>query len=501
MQLNLNNITYTYESAALPALSQVNLTFPVGWTGIIGDNGCGKTTLALIASGAVMPDSGHVLPQLVSAYCPQDTSIAPPTLEAFATDWSSDALYLRDALAIDESWLWNYDQLSGGQKKRVQIACALGQHPDVLILDEPTNDLDASTREQILHVLEQFSGIGILISHDRQLLDDLADRCVVFEGGNVTVRPGGYAKAMTQLKDERSSQVNAHEKARREERRLRSETQRRKEEASRSSARLSAKGLAKHDSDAREKLGRARVSSKDSIAGRSAATMTTRHERAQRSASESRTQKRYDGTIQLPGAALRSKFALRIDACDLRRGDLELHIPELGVSPRDHIGITGKNGAGKTTLIRHLRELALEREACSQLTCAFIPQEVDEGLRRAALVRLCSLDDGDKGRVLSLVAGLNTDPDTLRAGADISPGEMKKLLIAEQLLAEPNLLILDEPTNHLDVGSIKALQTALAEFPGAIVMVSHDAMLLDAVCPSRWSIERMGDESVLHVLG
>ena len=101
--------------------------------------------------------------------------------------------------------------------------------------------------------------------------------------------------------------------------------------------------------------------------------------------------------------------------------------------------------------------------------------------------------------MLSLVAGLNSDSDALRKGPNISPGELKKLLIAEQLLREPNLLILDEPTNHLDVGSIEALERALAAFPGAIILVTHDEQLLHAVSTVRWHIDRPGNESSLHV--
>ena len=143
---------------------------------------------------------------------------------------------------------------------------------------------------------------------------------------------------------------------------------------------------------------------------------------------------------------------------------------------------------------RQVRKLVPE-----QVEYAFIPQEVDERSRQAALERLRALDDADKGRVLSLVAGLNTDPDALREGSNISPGELKKLLIAEQLLHEPNLLILDEPTNHLDVGSIEALERALAAFPGAIILVTHDEQLLHTVSTLRWHIDRTGNESTLHV--
>ena len=111
MQLNLSNISYTYEGAASPALDRVSVTFPQGWTGIIGDNGCGKSTLARVATGLIVPDEGSAAPKLFAAYCSQDASIAPAELSDLATDWGSEALQIRDTLGIEDAWLWDYERL------------------------------------------------------------------------------------------------------------------------------------------------------------------------------------------------------------------------------------------------------------------------------------------------------------------------------------------------------------------------------------------------------
>ena len=151
--------------------------------------------------------------------------------------------------------------------------------------------------------------------------------------------------------------------------------------------------------------------------------------------------------------------------------------------PTDHVGISGNNGSGKSTLLRRLLELTKPN-----VRVAYVPQSVSEQRRDEALRFLRALDSASTGQVLSLVARLNSDPDRLLDGGDTSPGELRKLMLAEQLLCEPNLLVLDEPTNHLDLEPIQALQAMLSEFPGALVLVSHDRVLLEATCPIRWNL-------------
>lgn len=507
MQLNLSHVGYTYPGAASPAISNITATFPSGWTGLIGDNGCGKTTLALVAAGLLTPDAGTVVPPLFSALCPQDTAAAPFELLDFASDWGRDARKARCLLHIDDEWLWEYDRLSGGQKKCIQIACALWRRPDLLIMDEPTNNLDAPTRAIVKEALAAFEGVGLLISHDRDLLDGLVDQCLVFENGGAVMRPGGYGKAAGQAAIERAGQQREHRQVRQEAARIQKEAQRRAEEAARSKGRLSAKGLAKGDSDGRERLGRAKVSSKDSIAGRASATMERRAARAEQRVAELSVAKRYDAKIMAVGQPSQAKWVLHTEAGVLRyalsepgrssvafgsgavdggEGEFSLAIPQLWVGPSDHVGLVGQNGSGKSTLLSHLL-----KTVPPSVRCAYVGQSVGPRQREEALARLRQLSPADAGRVLSLVARLNSNPDRLLDGADTSPGEMRKLILAEQLLQEPHLLVLDEPTNHLDVGSIEALQAMLEEFPGALLLVTHDRFLVEAACPSRWSIEKV----------
>lgn len=481
MQLNLAHVTYTYPGASAPALQDISAVFPEGWTGIIGDNGSGKTTLARIAAGLLRPDSGSVSPGLFAAYCQQDSSLEPCNLEDLATNWGQEARRAKELLGVEDDWLWRHVELSGGQQKRVQIACALFARPDVLVMDEPTNDLDVAAKEMVFAALSSFKGIGILISHDRALLDGLVGQSLVFEGAKATMRPGGYSKASEQATLERDAALRSRADARREAKRLESEAQRRSVEADKQKAKRSRARLDRKDSDGRERIGRAIVSGKDGVAGKLAASMERRLERANGSLEALRVEKRYEPRLEGFGSQSKGRSVAHAKAATLRAGDFAISVPELWIDPADHVVLSGRNGTGKSLIVRHVMEAVPKGVAT-----AYVPQEVGEAERASSLQMLHQAKPEARGRALSIVAGLNSDPDRILDGNDLSPGELRKLMLAQRLLNDPNLLILDEPTNHMDVGSIEALQRLLISFPGAVLLVTHDQALIDAVAGIRW---------------
>ena len=490
MQLNLSNINYCYPQAEEPILSGVSVTFPQGWTGVVGDNGCGKTTLARIACSDLVPDAGIVSPRLVSSYCVQDATIPPEALDEFAVAYDRRAVRLRQTLALGDDWPWRYETLSGGQQKRLQVACALWPEPDLLVMDEPTNHVDATTREAIASALEGFEGVGILISHDRQLLDRLCGQCLFMTGGRALMRPGGYSQAASQASLERESDVRAREEARREKRRIEREAQRRREVAAGKESKKSLSGIAKHDNDARHKKRVAIVNGTDGIATRQASVMEARLDRLSEQLAARRIEKRYDADIWLDASPSRRPVLVRLAACSLSLGERHLDVPELFVGRSDHIGLVGDNGCGKTTLVKHL--VAHMPDGVRVL---YIPQEPSEQQQQDARRRLGSLPAATRGRALSIVAQLNSEPERLLEGDAISPGEMRKLMLALGILDSPELIIMDEPTNHLDLGSTEALQRVLAAYPGALLLVSHDAGLLEATTWVTWSIGQGADGS------
>lgn len=490
MQLVLSGVTYAYPAAREAVISNLTITFPAGWTALLGDNGCGKTTLAKIACGLIEPDAGSVTRNLVCSYVAQDADEPPEGLADFALDYGRDARELRESFRIEDDMPWRWDELSFGERKKLQVATALWGRPDVLVADEPTNHLDADAREQLGAALARFRGIGILVSHDRELVDLLATRCASFEPGGIVVRPGGYSAAHDQAELERSSAAAERQNAKRELARLAAEKDKRAHEAARADARRSKRNLDPRDHDARGKIDLAVFTGKDGQAGRLSSQMDARLVAARERLAAVRVTKRYDGDLWMDAEPARRRTVLHVPPATIPCGpEGTLEIPELWVGNTDHVGVVGPNGAGKSTLLSHLRVLlAQAADAGLGLEVLDIPQELPAEARDAVVGRVTSLTPADRGRVLSTVAQLNSDPDRILEGGRTSPGELRKLMLAEGILRHPALIVMDEPTNHLDLHSTEALERALAAYPGALLLVSHDRRFLDACTARTWEV-------------
>ncbi|MDD7105878.1 MAG: ATP-binding cassette domain-containing protein [Collinsella sp.] len=485
--LVLSHITYAYPGSAMPALDNVSATFAPGWHGIVGDNGCGKSTFVRIACGLLIPDRGVVSPRLVSAYCAQEAGVEPPMLFDFACDFAPATTHLRRMLRITDDMLWRFSELSGGEQKKIQIAVALWQNPDLLAMDEPTNHVDAECRRQICKALAEYKGIGLLVSHDRALLDSLANDCLCFESGHVTMRPGNYSQARSQANLERESAARAKSIARSEEKRMKAEYIRRVENASRSASKRSARHVDPKDHDAKARIKLAIYTGRDGVAGKLASRMDSRIQRAQAAVDAHHVEKRYESTLWMEAQPSPRKTLIHVSSDRIPCGPRQsLRVPEIYLGNTDHLGISGPNGAGKTTLVKHILEILEGRKATGlDIRTLYIPQEVDDSSSIEFLSEIKDLPQAERGALLSIVAQLNSDPERILSGENISPGELRKLMLARGILDAPEIIVMDEPTNHLDLHSVEALERALSAFPGALVLVSHDEQFLSASCPLR----------------
>lgn len=495
MPLVFQHVTFTHDGALSPLVTDLTADFPQGWTGIVGPNGTGKTTLLHLAAGELQPQQGTIRRPGHIVFCPQRTDDPPAELPRFIAANDATACVLRGKLQIGDDWGRHWRTLSHGERKRAQIAMALWQQPDVLLVDEPTNHLDLTGRQYLASALGTFRGIGLLVCHDRELLDTLCGRCLMLDPPHAVMRPGTYTKAAADAAREGASLHTERQVAKQQLERLTEAAHRRREEASRADRKRSKRGLAKGDSDARSRIDLARVSGKDGRAGRLADQLDGRLAHARDQLAGMAVRKSYEANFWLEGSLCpRNRLiATPAETIDLT-GQRRLFIPELSMSRQDRVAITGANGLGKTTIIRHiLRHLTMSAEHL-----VYLPQEIDLTQTRQIMAEVHRLSREQLGRVMTVVSGLGSRPERLLHHLEASPGELRKVLLALGVIRRPHLIIMDEPTNHLDILAIECLERALNDCPCGLLLVSHDLRFLSNVARTRWHLRQDGTTITLH---
>jgi macrolide transport system ATP-binding/permease protein len=488
--VTLDNVAFLYESASSLVFDGLSVQLGLGWTGIIGPNGSGKTTFLRLACGELAPLRGSVtLPEGV-IYCPQRTDDTPVELGAFLETDGHTACELRGRLNIREDWLARWSTLSHGERKRAQIAMALWREPHVLAIDEPTNHIDFEARRLLAAALCSFRGIGLLVSHDRSLLDKLCSHTLFIEPPGAILRPGGYTKAIELAEAERQRAVKTRTEAKRELARLEREISSRARDAAQADRKRSKRGLAPKDHDARAAIGLARVSGKDGQAGRKLSQLDGRQQRAQAELIGTRVKKQPRLGVNISGERSGRNTLLCLTAGSIRLGnDVPLRFPELSITPQDRVAVIGPNGTGKSTLIRHI----LGRLDLPPQRIIYMPQEIDRSNAKDIINAARSLPKRELGEAMTFVRCLGSAPERLMQTPEPSPGELRKLMLAVGMTRKPHLVIMDEPTNHLDLPSISCLESALSDCLCALLLVSHDLRFLRKLCRTCWEITLMGD--------
>ncbi len=493
----VQSLVFSYPDSPQELFSGVSLHLKPGWTGIVGTNGVGKSTLLRLFAGELAPQSGVVTTHGSVELLEQRTDSAPVGLDELLWAPGAAAGRVRSILGVGDDWPWRWETLSHGERKRAQLAVALWHDSSVLLLDEPGNHLDRASRRRIIDALRRYEGTGIIVSHDREMLDTLCRACLFVRGpAAVRLRPGGVTDGLAEEDRERDSARKAARDAFREEERLRAEYRRRREEASRQLHKRSKRDLAPGDRDGRARIGLAILTGKDGQAGRLQSQLDGRlralaHRRndAEASAADSGTGPAKRG-ITVEGRTSRRDTLLATPAARLPLGDGRyLDVPEAAIGGADRVGLSGPNGSGKSTLLTHL----LSRNADSSAgapSLLYMPQELTVATGRDLLQRCRDLSPALRGAVLSRFSRLGSNPDRLLDSAELSPGEARKLMLASALESEPELIVLDEPTNHLDLDAIRVLEEALTGYRGALLLVSHDERFLSTVCSVRWEINR-----------
>ena len=474
----------------LPLLDEIAFQVEAGERiAVIGRNGTGKSTLLQILSGDLQPDAGLILkqPGVRVARLVQDVPLSTDRTVAEVVgeglgpldahdEWQRhhQADMIMSRLSLPPTAI--VDTLSGGWKRRVLLARALVGQPDLLLLDEPTNHLDIEAITWLESFLADYRGAVVFVTHDRAFLERLATRIAELDRGRLTSWPGDYAtferKKEEWLANEELTNAKFDKKLASEEVWLR-------------------RGV---------KARRTRDE------GRVKALMAMRAERAER---RSRA-----GNVRLQIDQGDASGKMVFEAADVgfsfKDGNPVVKNLSVRVIRGDRIGLIGPNGAGKTTLLRlllgELSPQTGEVRHGANVQVAYYDQQREQLDPDRSVVDTIGdgsdtvIINGQPRHVHGYLQDFLFSPERARSPVRaLSGGERNRLLLARLFTRPANVLVLDEPTNDLDLETLELLEQQLVEYPGTLLLVSHDRRFLDNVVTSTLAFE--GDGRVEEFVG
>ena len=470
--------------------------------GLTGANGSGKSSLFAMIQGALEPDTGTISlqQQIKITHVAQETPSSDQSAIDYIIDGDRRIRELEQAIEAsvddgvrhanvlaeyeqaggyqvrsragallnglgfsDEQHEWSVKQFSGGWRMRLNLGQALMSPNELLLLDEPTNHLDLDAVLWLEQWLKQREGTLILVSHDREFLDSVTTHTLHIAAGSLSFVTGNYSAFEVWRAARMQNQQAVHEK-----------TEKRRKELQGFVDRFRAKATKARQAQSRLK-------------------MLERLEQTSAVRIDSPFTFRFKPPISMPSplVVLQDVVLGYGDHTVLSKVNLTIH-------SGDRIGLLGVNGAGKSTLVKslvgELEAQAGKRIPAQKLKVGYFAQHQVDQLRdeltplQALQKQDAKISDADARTFLGSF-GFRGE-QAMQATGTLSGGERARLSLALIVQTQPNLLLLDEPTNHLDIDMRQALADALVSFEGAIVVISHDRIMLRAVVDALWLVSR-----------
>ena len=496
--------------------SGINFNVTEGRIGLVGRNGIGKSTLLKIMSGVLQPNSGTVtrsgrigmLAQNIGSDGERTLADLFGARDAFNMLARIEAGQGTDTDFEQADWLLphRFDEalqmfglslepqillsaLSGGQQTRAALAALLFQEPDLILLDEPTNNLDRDGRQAVADMLAKWQGAAVVVSHDRELLRTM-DAIAELSQGALSLYGGNWDFYHERKEQEREGAARDLEVAQRDVKQIKLKAQ----EAAERQAKSDARGRkSRADAGMSKLLLDARADKAQKTGGRGDALAERNADRAQNQLREAEAKVERIKPMRFDvDASLAPSGRVVMEMQNVSGGPVAdrpiIRDFSLKIVGPERIVIRGANGAGKTSL---LRLIAGDLQPIAGVVRRFVPVAMfdqqmslmDRGATLYENFRRLNKGASDNDAHAALARFSFRGESASRLAGGLSGGEMLRAALACVLggTLQPELLILDEPTNHLDLDSIEALEAALNGYEGGLLLVSHDQAFLDAI--------------------